>query len=516
MAARERVRTHVNVAFAIAAAVVLTVVVNYLGAKYYTQWDFTEAGLHSLSDRTVTIVRDLDRDVRLVSFLGLGASPLGPDALEQIESVLETYGATNPARVTVEKIDVLRDSLRAEALLRELDIDPFRDGTDVVVVEAGERRRQVRLEELVEFDPSAGMGGPPPVRAITAESALTSAILSVSRDRQPVVAFATGHGERSMRGPDPFDLGRFVEALEREDTEVVSWDSRAGSPLPEGLDALVIASPTEPWLERERQVLTAFLDRGGRVLLFLDPVPQRAGGGALVSSGLEGLLAERGIVPNSDIVLDPVATYRGNMAEFVGEVHGGHTATTGLSGLGVLFTVTRSIGTVEPGPGSVTARVETILESSAESWGESDLASLFRGVADQGEADAPGPLPLIVLSRSSPAASGERAGGERADEPATGTDAGGVAETRLIVAGDVDLAANDAFGNPGNRGLALNLVSFLLEEERSLGIPPKDRTLSRLFLPREQLVWLFPVITLLLPLAAVIAAISLWLRRRRD
>ncbi len=514
---RGRIGIRLNAAAAVAAAVVLAGAVNYLGAKYYAQWDFTASGLHSLSERTERVLAGLDRDVRLISFIGSGNTPLTPDVLEQLESVLQTYRAANPARISVESVDLGRESLRAEAVLRELDIDPFRDSTDVIVVESGPRRRQVRLEELVEFDPSAGLGGPPPVRAISAEAALTSAVLAVSRERQPVVAFATGHGERSMRGPDPFDLGRFAEALEREDNEVVSWDARSGEPVPERVDVVVIASPTDPWQEREREHVSAFLERGGRVLLFLDPVPQRAGGGELAPSGLEPLLARRGIVARTDIVLDPAGSLRGSPAEFVNEVRGSHPIVTGLNGLGIIVSVARSIA-IEGEDAEGTA--EIVLESSEESWGETDLASLFRGASTADPSDARGPLPLIVAWRSgttdadgtsetTPEADGETAG-ETAD-------AGNAArEARLVVAGDVDLASNDAMTLPANRGLSLNLVAHLVDEERALGIPPKDRTLSRLFLTQDQLLWLFPVVTLLPPLLAILAAVSLWMRRRRD
>jgi len=504
-----------NVAISVSAALVLTVVVNYLGAKYYTQWDWTGSGIYSLSGRTRSVVESLDRDVRFVSFLDPQRSPVGFDAVEQIEETLEAYRALSPSRVTIERLDPYREPVRAAALFTEFEIDPL-DPTDIVVVEAGTRRKQVRLEEMVEYDLAAGMGESAPVGSLTAESALTAAILSVTRDEKPLVAIATGHGERAARGVDGPGLGRFVEALEREDTDVRVWDARGGEPIPEGTNAVIVAAPTEPWQEAAREALSAHLEAGGRALLFVDPVPQRAAGGELVPTGLEPLLARWGITLEQDVVLDPSGSFLGSAAAFLVEIGGGHPATDGLAGLGAVLQVARSLR-ISTGSQS-DALVQVMLESSPASWGETDLETLFDGRYVRDDADLAGPLPLIVVA-SRPGAN------EDSQEPAdegkeTGESETGAAQAErpaLIVGGDVDLATNALFDNPGNRGLALNIVSWLVdEEEGALGIPPKDRKLSRLLLRRDELITLFPVVVLLPPLLAVALGVGLWMRRRRS
>ncbi len=504
-----------NVTAALAAALVITVIANYLGAKYYTQWDWTASGIYSLSERTESVIERLDRDVRFVSFLDPQRSPVGFDAVEQIDETLEAYRALNPGRVTIERLDPYREPVRAGALFREFDIDPL-DPTDIVVVEAGSRRKQVRLEEMVQYDMSAGMGEAPPVGNLTAEAALTSAVLSVSRDRKPVVVIATGHGEREARGLDGPGLGRFVEALEREDTDVVSWDARRGDPLPDGANVVIVAAPTEPWLEGPREALASHLDAGGRALVFVDPVPQRAGGGELVPTGLEPLLERWGVTLDRDIVLDPSGAFLGSAAAFIVEIGSGHQATEGLAGLGAVMQVSRSLESADELETGVA--VDVVLESADASWGETNLDALFQGRYERDDADLAGPLPLFLAVTRDDGGDGSGGDPDPENEPADGAPE---PETRrrpvLVAGGDVDLATNALFDNPGNRGLALNIVSWLAaEEEAALGIPPKDRKLSRLLLRQDELITLFPLVVLLPPVLAVVAGVGLWARRRRS
>jgi ABC-type uncharacterized transport system involved in gliding motility auxiliary subunit len=507
MSGRSVMKSHFSAWAALAAALALFLVVNYLGAKYYRQWDFTEGGLYTLAERTVNVVGSLEQDVRIVSFLDPQRSPVSADTVEQIESTLDAYRALNPARVTVERIDPYRDVARAEALLREFDIGSG-DQIDIVAIESGARRKRVRLEEMVEVDLEAGYGGAAPVGNLTAESALTAAILSVTRARQPVVAFSTGHGERDAYGPGGADLGRFVETLEREDVLVREWDARAADPLPERTDLVVVAAPTEPWHDAARDSLERHLADGGRAVLLLDPVTQRSGAGELVPSGLEPLLAGWGLSVADDVVLDPSGAFFGSAARFVKEIGGGHPLTDGLAGTGLVFQVTRS---VEIGESPEEVSVATLVESGATSWAEGRLSTLFDGSATPDEDDREGPFPLVVEARRS------RPGASSAAAPEGGEGEGAAPrEAVLVLAGDADIVANAFFDNPGNRGFALNLVSYLVDEQQALGIPPKDRELARLFLRGSELMWLFPLVVLLLPALSVAAAVGLWTRRRRD
>src|SRR4030095_13025 len=117
-------------------------------------------------------------------------------------------------------------------------------------------------------DAAAGMGmGAPTVKAFKGEEAFTSAILSVTENRQPKVYFTKGHGEAA---PDSAERGRgYAEPTrlrERDTRTVGTWDSLGKADLPSDADVVVVAGPRTAFLEPEAGALQKHLSAGGHVL----------------------------------------------------------------------------------------------------------------------------------------------------------------------------------------------------------------------------------------------------------
>jgi hypothetical protein len=103
-------------------------------------------------------------------------------------------------------------------------------------------------------------------------------------------------------------------------------------------------------------------------------------------------------------------------------------------------------------------RVEALVRSSAESWGETDLATL-RGEADlkrDGERDEKGPL-IVAAAAERPMEGGRRA--------------------RIVAAGTGRLVTNDRLAGllirDYNRDLVLSAVAWLADRQARSGIGPK-------------------------------------------
>lgn len=504
-----------QVAIALLAAATLLGLANYFAHKYYTEWDWTGSGFYSLSDQSERLLGSLDADVRIVSFL-TDAGQAGADALGEIRAIIDRIAAANPAHITFEQIDPWRDPMRAQALLQEFGIDPRAgDQLDVVVVESGERRRHVRLDEMVELEPGS-FGSPSAVKSLSAEGAIIAAISAVTRNSRPMIRFATGHQERSIDERRESGLSALVDALRQKDMDVETWQALGQQRLPEGTDLLVIAGPTQPWLEAEARAVDDYLRSGGRVLLLLDPIPVPGDSTRLAASGLEALLERWGVEVQADVILDPPRTPAFMSAEtFVAEQVGPHPITDPMAGQMVLVSLARSLTTTS-GEASTPAPV-ALLESSPESWGETTLGSTQPAAFD--DADHRGPLTLAMAAEhdagEEPAATSN--GEEDAEQDATGkTDASRKhSPGRLVVTGDVDLATNLLIDNTSNRAFLLNAISWLIDEERSLGIPPKDRQLTRLLLTPEQSQALSLIVIIGLPLMAVLMGLAIWWQRRR-
>ena len=57
-----------NLLMIVLLVVGILVLINYIFSKYHHRFDFTEAKLHSLSDQSVTVLKNLEKEVRIKSF----------------------------------------------------------------------------------------------------------------------------------------------------------------------------------------------------------------------------------------------------------------------------------------------------------------------------------------------------------------------------------------------------------------------------------------------------------------
>ena len=494
---RQSVRYGAAGGVALVLVVGLVLMANWLGARHYKRWDWTSSKLYTLSEKSIDLVRGLSSEVRIVVFMVPG-SPL----FDQAGELLERYAAASDM-IILEYIDPEREPLKTKALAEQFGITM----ADTVVFIAGDRTKYVTSEQMVEYDYS-GMqyGQQPTIRAFRGEEEFTSAIQSLVISEVPTIYFVTGHGEATpaVQGSGAL-AGRSLSVLidkAKKDNFAVDEASLLSGEIPDDADVIAIVGPTRAYTEAEISALNAFLDGGGRLLVALDPLIEPDG--SMRHTRLETFLAGHGVLVNDDLVVDPSrklpffdlsAVYLTDFAD--------HPVTTGLDGIAVLFTVTRSLLT-----DSDDAHV--LVETTAEGWGETDLGMLLSGdpvVFDDG-IDTMGPVAVAVIVESVAAA-------ELVDHG--GNPAGDTQEEvtyRLAVFGDSDFLTDVDIGNAGNEILAMNALNWLTARDHSMGIPPRDVESMSLFINQQQMRIIMVVVLFVMPGAAIAIGILVWRRRR--
>lgn len=500
-------------------AAALVGMVNYLGWKYHARLDWTASQLYSLSEKTENVLAGLDRDVAVTVFI----QP-GDELYEPTRELLARYEAASP-RVGVRWLDAARNPVEAQRVAEEYDVK-----TASVVFASGNDRQVVRRDDLADFDYSGlQMGRQPEIRGYKGERLFTAALIDLAEARRPKVLFTTGHGEHRLDDLSPSGLGEAQQILRDDNFELEEWASLGAAEVPAGTDLVVVAGPTSTFLPPELEVLSAYLDRGGRLLVLLDPVISPTGRPEVIDTGLEEWLAGWGVEVGRDIVVDPSnpLPFFGAETLFVTDF-GSQPVTRSVreGGLAVLVSLARS---VSAGPASEDLRVTELLKTTAEGWGETDLTDPRR---DDG--DLAGPVPLGVAVEGKAAASaaggleaddegdGEIASGEPAapsgEEGVTeGTPAAGEAPPpRLVVFGDSDFATDRLLGaNVANGVLLTDTLNWLVERETLLGIPAKEPERVRLSLTAAALRWIYALALLGLPALGVVFGVAIYFRRRR-
>lgn len=462
----------------------LLAIVNYFGWKYYKRFDWTGSRIYSLSPKSREVLRQLHADVDVVMLM-----PPEQNLYEPTRELLQRYAAASP-RLHLRIVDPEKSAALAEQLARRYGVT-----TAGVVFASGKDRRVVDSSELADFDFSGvQMGQQPEMTGYKGEQLFTSALLQLAEGRKPKILFTTGHGEHSLDDSGPRGLASAREILGRDNFEIEEWASLGKPAVPEKTDLVVVAGPTSSFVQPELAALSAYLRAGGRLLIMDDPT---LSGSTLVDTGLEAWLAGYGVKVGRDIVVDPAnpLPFFGSETLFVKD-YGDHPITKAMrsGNLPVLVSLARSASKGEPPPG---ATVTELLRTSAQGWGETDLAHLDQVAKDA--KDLPGPVSLGVAAEIKGGGAGP-----------------GARPARMVVFGDSDFALNQLVrANATNSMLLANSLNWLVERQSLLGIPPRKTEQVRLSLAAGELRTIYLLALLLLPGLAVAAGIYVHVRRRR-
>ncbi len=454
----------------------------YFSARYALRFDLTEAGLHSLSEQTVTMLQRLEKPVHIVFF----HDPLMRETVERYELM-----AAHSDRVTVEFHDPTLNPAQARLMGVQF--------AGTAVMESEDRRLHVHG---------------------SSETDIANGILRVSQGAKQRVCFLEGHGEAdpfSMESHDHLEgtaghshgLGvqyvlheRHGLAKARHSLEALNYSVEKRALVQRNLDLstcalLIVAGPKTALLPTEVEAIRAYLTAGGNGFFMLEP---------FVETGLEPVVRDYGIVLDNTIVIDRTNHYWADVSAPAVTTYNRHRITRDLP-----LTFYPGARSLSPTPQRIPGvAVTPIVSASKNSYGETNHN---RAQYDQGE-DLPGPNTLMVVVNRRPVRSG-RADSAQPDsrhirEPAEPVPT----RSRLAVGGDADFATNSFFHFLGNGNLFLNTVSYLVAQENLIGIEPRTYDLPRLSMTNRQVKGTFVLSVILMPALLALVGVVVWWRQR--
>jgi len=457
----------------LAAASVLVVIgiigaINYISTKYNKRWDLTASRQFSLSDQTKKVLQDLKEPVRIRVFART-------EEFQRFRDRLDQY-AYQSKQVTAEYID----PEKRPGLAQSLGVTSL--GT--VVFEYQGRNEKVMSES---------------------EQELTNGLIKVLQGRTPKIYFTQGHGERDTVSAERNGYNAIAAALSNANFVVEKIGLAQVNAVPADAEMVVIAGPRTDFLGPEVDLLKAYLVRGGKLLVMLDPVVKAD---SPQPTSLIALLNDWGIKAGNDVVLDV-----SGMGRLIGTDESVPVAMTYPShaisqnfNLLTAYPLARSMSPVEGGVNGRNA--QRIVETSAGSWAETNLKGLTaQEPAKQDSADIKGPVSLAAAvsgpATDAPAPAATKPG----EEPKK-------AEARIVAFGDSDFATNAVLGIQGNRELFLNTVNWLAQQENLIAIRPKDPEDRRITLTADQQRRIFYLTVLIVPGLILLAGVQTWWRRR--
>ena len=445
--------------------------VNWISTRQNKRWDLTANQQYSLSEQTRKVLGDLQQPVQVRVFDESTGFGRFRDVLSEYE-----YGSSN---FKVEYVDMVKQPTVAQRY------QVAQPGT-IVLEYSG------RTEKLTTTD----------------EQQLTNALIKVVSGRQPKAYFVQGHGERDTGASDRDGYNGIATLLRQSNFGVERLPLAQDPNVPADADIVVVAGPDTDYLPGEIDALKAYLRRGGHVLMMLDPP------GTPDAAPLTNLVAfarEWGVDVGSNVVVDVSGVGRAFNAGPEVPIalnYPSHPINDRFDRM-TAYSVARSVRPVEGGSNGRNA--QPFIETSPQSWGESDIKGLMTTgqVQRNPEAgDITGPISLgSAVSAAAEAPPAPPAGQQpQADAPKP--------ETRLVVVGDSDFAANWLLGFQGNRDLFLNTMNWLALQENLIAIRPKAADDRRITVTADQQNIIRLLSLFVIPGLLFAAGVRTWWRRR--
>jgi ABC-type uncharacterized transport system involved in gliding motility auxiliary subunit len=424
-------------------------------AGHNRRLDLTPQKKFTLSERTQQVIADLKRDVRLMAFIN-------SDRPENffLQDLLERMAALSP-RFHYTIVDINRNP----ALAREYQAIQY--GT--LVFESAGLRKGTLLS-----------GG---------ESGMVSTLLQVTRSGEKIVYFLTGHGEGDLTNAVPQEgYSKLNGALADEFYQVKPLSLTTSGAVPADAAVVILLGPKVDLLPAELSALDAYVQRGGALLILLNPK---------APPSLVTFLESHNVHLPPLVAVDPIKRlYAGEMITFraspTARVHPMLRSVNAPP----IFSLARVVEVHEDSAKGIVA--SPILATSGEGFGTAEKNLTKEGTATLSpeRGDMPGPVPIAgeVAFRTK----GEKLG-------------------RIVVFGDVDLANNALLEQGGNKDLFVNALNWLAEDVAQMAARPEAQRsgINQLFLSAEQGRTVLLLSAVALPGMFLLAGVSLFVWRRQ-
>ena len=438
-----------------------------IGQRHPLRLDLSEGKRYSISEQSQKIVKALKGDISIKGFF----QEADPNR-EKTRDLLETYRYYSK-KITYQFIDPDREpSLAKHYMIRTY-------GT--LVLEGFGKTQTITTGD---------------------EESITNAILKLTQEKQRVVYFLTGHGDRDISNLDKDGYSTAKAAIEKENFLVKTLNLLEDPRIPEDAALVVVAGPQRALMSTEIEALRQYLAGDGSLMLLLEPFS---------NGGLNDFLEHYGITISADIIVDTMSRVFG--ASYLIPViteYSRHKITDGFN-VACFFPTARSVKSADKVPASVD--ITELASTSPYSWSETEFQFGQPEPPKFDETkDKKGPINVALIASVS---NKPPSNGQKSDEHGTvkGENPGG--QGQILVFGDSDFASNGYFNMQGNSDFFLNSVNYLGEQENLITVERPKTSGTPLTLSRSQSQLLFWVGLFLMPIVVLAAGLAVFRLRRK-
>ena len=447
--------------FFVLLVLMLVILLGYVASLYHWSKDITQANHNTLTQGSINILKQMKGPVDFTVFASKDDVNNGEAFRKGMVDFVSRYQRTKPD-IHLKFISPTEEP----KLVQEAGIKT--DGE--VVIEYNKRSEHIT----------------PPF----AEQEMTNLLVRLSRTNTQPVMYLDGHGERNLTGLKNYDIGEFGKQLELKGFKFANPNLIIAQSVPSNGAMLVVASPQVDISEVEVKKIKAYLEAGGNLLWLLDDNNMH---------GMQIVADYLGVKVSPGIAVDlSSASYKADAKVAFATAYGEHAITKNFM-LQTLFPEAHEVtaqGTDDNG-----WQVSKLIDVAPNGWLESD--KIMAGVSNQKvtfdeKVDKRGPINIAVAL--------ERTYGKKGQ--------------RVVVIGNGNFLSNTFITNGGNVDLGINIVNWLVGDDRLITIQPMPLKDINVSIPNDTrgfvTAWtVFHSFQYFIPIGVFIAGLILWWKRRK-
>ncbi|MDB9479422.1 Gldg family protein [Dolichospermum circinale CS-537/03] len=476
-----------NALIATLSVLVILGLINFLGIRYHLRLDLTDTQLFTLSPQSRELVSNLPETMKVWLFT--------KEKNSQDQELLDNYHRQSNKF----KFEYVDPELKP-GLAERFGVKDYGE----VYLEFQTKRQ---LIQIISEDERLS------------EIKLTNRLQQMINPKTAKVYFLQGHSEHPLSASKGA-ISKAIQGLTDKNFTISTLNLAERPQVPDDANVVIVAGPQKELLTGEVTALQNYLNRGGNLLLMIDPN---------TNPKMDTLLKEWGVRLDNRLVIDNSgASLQLGPATILVTEYGQHPITQDFANNISVYPLTRPLE-IDPVP-DVESMVLLKTKPYPNSWAESDQKS--EKLEFNEDKDLKGPLTLgVALTRkllNSPIPTDKTSPTaipiptaiptdktSPTPIPTTKTSPNTAKESRLVVFGNSNFATDSLFEQQLNGDVFLNTVSWLSQQdEKLLSIRPKQPKNRRIIISNLEANLLTISAVFLLPLLGLLTGFIIWWKRR--
>lgn len=323
----------------VVVAIAIVVMINMVAGQIPDKWkkiDLSSNNLYEISDQSKDLLKSLDKKVEFHILAEKDTTD------ERIKVFVEKYAGLSK-KISVKWTDpVLHPTV--------LTTNNASSNTIIVSCEETGKYMHVPMGNMITYDENYYYQyGSYIEDSFDAEGQLTSAVNYVTSEQTQKIYYTAGHGEQELSKT-------LSDLFTKSNFSTEELNTLIQNEIPEDCDLLFLYGPTTDFVEEEIQMLSSYLQAGGKVIYLM-------GEAKSALSNLNGLLLEYGLEVVDGYMADTERCYQQNPYYVFPTLSVSGEMAANLESEMVLMLYPRGMQKVEPARDTIT--VETFMSTSS-------------------------------------------------------------------------------------------------------------------------------------------------------